>query len=84
MNTFKIGAILERDEITPKASHQFRVGRTGTIINLKRNERMVFEYSERGILLTANVVDYQEDNCVVWVTTENSTYRLDYIPTNQI
>ena len=84
MYTFKIRAILERDEITPKESHQFRVGRVGRFIDLQEGVPMFFEYLERpGMLITSPIVDFKEDDYGVWVTTKNSVYRLDHY-TNQI
>jgi hypothetical protein len=77
-DTFIIGVILERDGETPKESHQFRVGRTGRIANLNENTPMFFEYLDgHGTLATSNVIEFQEDDYGLWVTTENSMYRLD-------
>ena len=77
-DTLKIGAILEKDGITPKASHQYRVGRIGKITNLNIGTPMFFEYSDgHGTLITSNVIDFEENDYGVWVTTKNSKYRLD-------
>jgi len=75
---FTIGAIYEKDGITPKKSHQFRVGRTGKVINLNDDTPMAFEYSDgHGVLQTSRVIEVQEDDYGVLVTTENTIYRLD-------
>ncbi|MBU3186527.1 hypothetical protein [Clostridium estertheticum] len=77
-DTFKIGAIYEPDGKTLKASHQYRVGRTGRIENLNDKTPMFFRYSDgHGSLITSNVRYFQEDDYGVLVTTRNSVYRLD-------
>ena len=76
---YKIGAIFERDGITQKASHQYRVGRTGHITFLKEGRGMLFAYDTQRTLHTSKVVDIAEDDHGVFITTLNSVYRLDEI-----
>lgn len=80
MEKFTIAAIYELDGETPKASHQFRVGRTGTMEGLRKGSRMCFKYSNRnGTLVTSPIVDHEEDGSGVYITTENSIYKMDYV-----
>jgi len=75
-DTFTIGAILERDGITPKDQH--KVGKIGCVENLNTDTPMFFRYSDGyGTLITSNVIEFQEDDYGVWVTTENSMYQLN-------
>jgi hypothetical protein len=78
-----IGAIYEKDATTAKESHQFRVGRTGTIELLIENCPMFFEYLDEELvgkcLRTSFVERFDEDDGGLWIYTENSTYRLDKI-----
>ncbi|MBK5243182.1 hypothetical protein [Clostridium sp.] len=79
-NTYKIGAILEIDGITTKQSHQYRVGKSGTIDSLNEGSRVCFKYSDgHGILITSPIVEYAEDDYGVWITTVNSMYRLNQV-----
>ena len=80
-----IKGIFERDGITPKESHQYRVSRIGKDVTLEIGFPMFFEYLDGyGTLITSNVIDYQEDDYGVWVTTRNTIYRLDdYVDKNQ-
>jgi hypothetical protein len=74
-----IGAIYELDGVTPKVSHQFRVGRKGLLYPLSKGEPAIFEYSERdGYLMTSLIQSFEENDYGVWVTTLNSIYRFDY------
>jgi hypothetical protein len=74
-----IGAIYEKDATTPKESHQFRVGRTGTLALLEKGCSMWFVYDEPKdkAMQTSIVQDINETDYGVWVYTENSVYRLD-------
>jgi hypothetical protein len=83
-STFKISAILEKDDKTPKESHQYRTNRTGRIFMLNLNAPMFFTYSDgHGTYITSTVEDFQEDDCGITVTTKNSIYRLDAILNNK-
>lgn len=80
MNKLRIGAIYEKDGLTPKESHQYRVGRDGVIDNLNIGTPMLFRYADgHGTLITSIINDIDEDCDGVWVYTENSVYRLDTI-----
>ena len=77
---FKIADILEKDTNNPKLSHQYRIGRKGKIANLNIGTPLYFEYAdEHGTLITSNVIDFEEDDYGVWVTTEKSRYNFEHI-----
>lgn len=73
-----IREIFEKDGVTPKESHQYRVGRKGLLYGLKRNKPMIFEYEDgHGILRTSLIEDFQQTDCGVCVFTRNTIYKLD-------
>jgi hypothetical protein len=75
----KITGIFEKDKITPKQSHQYRVGRVGKIIFLNDNCPLHFTYSNsNGMLVTSNVIDWTEHKNGIVIETENTVYRFDY------
>ena len=80
MDKLKISAIYKKDGTTPKESHQFRVGREGIINFLEHDKSMIFFYADRqSMMVTSPVESFQEDDCGVLVTTENSVYRFDRV-----
>ena len=76
----RISAIYEKDNKTPKESHQFRVGREGSIFHLSEGRPMILEYSNTGgYLHTSTVEQIDEDDNGLWITTRNTVYVLDKI-----
>jgi hypothetical protein len=75
---YQIKAIYEKDYITPKESHQFRVGRTGEIYGIQIGYPLFFMYNELKCLKTSPVesVDVDENDVVV-VETENTIYEFE-------
>lgn len=80
MYKLKISGIYEKDGITPKESHQFRIGKEGTIHFLDYDKSMIFFYADgHSMMSTSHVKDFKEDGYGIWVTTENSVYRFDNV-----
>ena len=80
MSKLKISGIYEKDGITPKESHQFRIGKEGRIHFLEHDKSMIFVYEDSTIaMVTSYVKDFKEDGYGIWVTTENSVYRFDNV-----
>ena len=80
---YEIGAIYELDGKTPKEDGQHRLGRRGYLVFL--GECMPFfihyiDYERLGeMMVSSRVQEFEENDHGVWITTNNSVYRLDYI-----
>ena len=80
MIKYKIGAIFENDAETPKVEYQYRVDRTGYITFLEENKPLLFTYEDgHGTLTTSNVKTIDETDYGVWISTQNTVFRLDIV-----
>lgn len=78
---YQIGAVYEKDGITEKKDAKHRVGRFGYLDFYRINEPFYFQHIDYDWLgkttRSSRVVDIEETDYGVWITTQNTIYRLD-------
>lgn len=79
MDQYKIIAIYEIDGITPKESHQYRIGRIGEFTMLNVDFPMWFEYKigAEGTLQTSRVQKIENIENKMIVHTKHTIYVFD-------
>ena len=78
---YKITGIFQIDNPTiPLKSHQYRVNRIGTLRFLARNSPMWLDYQDnKGTLMTSKVLEFEDDDGELVVTTGSAIYHLESI-----